>query len=139
WTRTSKSGRFRKVWHPVAARRFEMQKASVSIAGRRCCDRGAFFGVGFERRERRGWQMPIYEYRAREGERGCPYCISGFECLQRLSDKALTNCPKCGAPIVKLVSCHAVGRSQSGFDDRARSAGFHKLKRIGKGEYEKQY
>jgi hypothetical protein len=41
--------------------------------------------------------------------------------------------------VVKVVSRPAVGGSSSGFDDRAKSAGFHKLKRLGKGEYEKQY
>jgi hypothetical protein len=29
------------------------------------------------------------------------------------------------------------GRSRSGLDDRAGAAGFHKLKRAGRGEYEK--
>jgi len=33
----------------------------------------------------------------------------------------------------------AVGASRSGLDDRAKAAGFTKLKRLGKGEYERQY
>ena len=33
----------------------------------------------------------------------------------------------------------AIGRSISSLDNRAKAAGFSKLKRLGKGEYEKQY
>jgi hypothetical protein len=39
----------------------------------------------------------------------------------------------------KKISVPAVGGSSSGFDAKAKNAGFSKLKRIGKGEYEKQY
>ena len=55
------------------------------------------------------------------------------------SDPMLTVCPDCGAEVRKLFSAAAVGGSKSGFDDRAKAAGFHKLKRLGKGEFEKQY
>lgn len=83
--------------------------------------------------------MPIYEYRVRTGERGCETCDAGFEMLRALSDPPLENCPQCGAPVVKQISAPAVGSSNSGFDDRAKGAGFHKLERRGKGEYEKKY
>ncbi|MCE9614214.1 MAG: zinc ribbon domain-containing protein [Lentisphaerae bacterium] len=83
--------------------------------------------------------MPIYEYRARDEHVSCPTCAHGFERLQRLSDTVLTVCPRCGAPVVKLISAPSVGGSKSGLDDRAKAAGFHKLKRLGKGEYEKTY
>ncbi len=83
--------------------------------------------------------MPIYEYALAEGARGCARCSGGFEHLQRLSDPPLAVCPQCGAPVVKQISAPAVGGSKSNFDDRAKSAGFTKLKRLGKGEYEKQY
>lgn len=83
--------------------------------------------------------MPIYEYQAKDAGRSCPHCIDVFELLQRISDETLTVCPKCGAPVTKLISAPAVGSSQSGFDDRAKSAGFSKLQRTGKGEYEKKY
>ena len=39
----------------------------------------------------------------------------------------------------KMISAPSVGASQSNFDDRAKNAGFHKLQKLGKGEYEKQY
>lgn len=83
--------------------------------------------------------MPIYEYEQSEEQHSCDFCSKGFEQLRRLSDPPLTACPRCGAPVRKKISAPAVGSSASGFDDRAKSAGFSKLKRIGKGEYEKQY
>jgi len=83
--------------------------------------------------------MPIYEYQARDAAKACPHCAHGFELLRRLSAPPLTACPECGAPVVKLISAPAVGGSKSGLDDRAKSAGFHKLQRTGKGEYEKKY
>jgi putative FmdB family regulatory protein len=83
--------------------------------------------------------MPIYEYEPFDDTRSCDYCRAGFEQLRRMSDPPLTACPKCGAPVRKKISAPAVGSSASGLDDRAKSAGFSKLKRIGKGEYEKQY
>ena len=83
--------------------------------------------------------MPIYEYKAVSRKDSCSQCRDGFDCLRNLSDPPLTHCPSCGGAITKLISAPAVGGSKSGFDDRAKSAGFHKLKKLGKGEYEKQY
>jgi putative FmdB family regulatory protein len=83
--------------------------------------------------------MPIYEYQAVTGKHSCAHCRESFEVLQKLSDPPLENCPECGNPVNKLISAPAVGASQCGFDERARNAGFSKLKRLGKGEYEKQY
>jgi len=83
--------------------------------------------------------MPIYEYQAKDQKKSCPHCRAPFEVLQRISENSLTACPACGAAIHKLISAPRVGASQSNFDDRAKSAGFHKLKKVSKGEYEKQY
>ncbi len=83
--------------------------------------------------------MPIYEYQAAEGGKGCPFCAGGFERMQSIGEPKLTKCPKCGAPVVRLISAPSLGRSASSLDDRAKAAGFTKLKRLGKGEYEKQY
>lgn len=84
--------------------------------------------------------MPIYEYVAeRPEEAGCAKCRAGFEAMQRISDARLARCPDCGAPVVRAVSAPALGRSASSLDDRARAAGFTKLKRLGRGEYERQY
>jgi len=83
--------------------------------------------------------MPFYEYEAVEDKEGCRYCRAGFEIMQRISDQPLATCPECGGKIRKVISAHSVGASKSGFDDRAKNAGFRKLKKLGKGEYEKQY
>ena len=83
--------------------------------------------------------MPIYEYHAAEGEKGCKFCAEGFERIQTLSEPKLEKCPECGAKIVRVISAPSVGKSVSSLDDRAKAAGFTKLKRLGKGEYEKQY
>jgi len=41
--------------------------------------------------------MPIYEYK-------CLQCDHQFEKLQKFSDSLISNCPKCGGPVRKLVS-----------------------------------
>lgn len=83
--------------------------------------------------------MPIYEFEARNKNLTCPTCKEGFECLLKPSDPMPSQCPDCGAPVRKCISAPNVGASTSGFDDRAKSSGFHKLKKTGKGEYEKLY
>ena len=86
-----------------------------------------------------GIAMPIHEYAAADTGCSCAHCRRGFEVLQRLKDPPLSQCPRCGAAVARQITTHAVGASRSGFDDRARHSGFHKLKKTGKGEYEKQY
>ena len=83
--------------------------------------------------------MPIYEYIAVQDDESCAYCKSGFEVLGALDDERLTQCPQCRHPVKRQISAAAVGRSQTGMDDRAKNAGFHKLKKVSHGEYEKQY
>jgi predicted nucleic acid-binding Zn ribbon protein len=56
-----------------------------------------------------------------------------------MNDPPLTHCPECHNSVRRIISAPAVGASKSGFDDRAKAAGFHKLERRGKGEYEKTY
>lgn len=46
--------------------------------------------------------MPIYEYRAYNN--GCDYCRRGFDVLQKFSDELLKQCPRCGAPVTRVVS-----------------------------------
>jgi putative FmdB family regulatory protein len=83
--------------------------------------------------------MPIREYIAKDPAAGCDQCRDGFEVLETIEAKAATVCPACGTPIQRRISAPRVGRSQSGMDDRAKAAGFTKLKRVSKGEYEKEY
>ncbi len=83
--------------------------------------------------------MPIREYQVQAPDRGCAQCRRPFEQFERLSQPPLAKCPQCGAPVARLISVPAVGASRSGFDARAKAGGFHKLKKLGHGEYEKQY
>ncbi|MBQ9432405.1 MAG: zinc ribbon domain-containing protein [Kiritimatiellae bacterium] len=83
--------------------------------------------------------MPTYDYEAADAKNSCPYCANGFETVQSIHDPHLAVCPKCGAPIKRVIAAPAIGRSKSKLDDRAKAAGFTKLKRLGKGEYEKIY
>lgn len=83
--------------------------------------------------------MPIHEYQARDTRQACDHCRRPFERLEAIDQAPLAECPRCGHPVVRLVSAPRVGQSRSGFDARAKSAGFHKLKKLGRGEYEKQY
>jgi putative FmdB family regulatory protein len=83
--------------------------------------------------------MPVYDYITKDPEHACPHCAEGFETVQSMHDARLDVCPQCGSPVQKCITAPAIGRSKSKLDDRAKAAGFKKLKRIGKGEYEKMY
>ncbi|MDA3798330.1 MAG: zinc ribbon domain-containing protein [Kiritimatiellae bacterium] len=83
--------------------------------------------------------MPIYEYKAVKVDNSCDYCRDSFEELQHLSASELTKCPRCKAPVRKVISAPSIGGSKTTFDDKAKNAGFHKLQKLGKGEYEKKY
>lgn len=83
--------------------------------------------------------MPIREYIARHSSKGCAHCRKGFERIEKMDESPLAACPKCGAPVERRISAPSFGRIKSSLDDRAKAAGFHKLKRLGHGEYEKQY
>jgi putative FmdB family regulatory protein len=83
--------------------------------------------------------MPVYVYEAIEASKHCRHCAGGFEIVQSMHDPRLSACPQCGAPVRRIITAPIIGRSKSMLDDRAKSAGFTKLKRLGKGEYEKVY
>ncbi|MFC1467864.1 FmdB family zinc ribbon protein [Verrucomicrobiota bacterium] len=83
--------------------------------------------------------MPIYEYIAKDPKKSCDYCKNGFEKLEPITGLPSTICPQCGNKIHRQISAPNVGASQSGYDDRAKGAGFHKLRKVSKGEYEQEY
>lgn len=83
--------------------------------------------------------MPIYVYKTKDREKGCRHCRQGFELLQRLNDKPLKKCPKCGALLRRVISNFALGFSGTDLDIKAKEKGFHKLKRVDKGKFEKLY
>ena len=83
--------------------------------------------------------MPLYVYEAKDFKRGCAKCRGGFEITQRLSDDKLTACPECGAEIFRVVQAPGLTHSKTDLHYRAKRAGFHTLKKVQKGEYEKIY
>jgi putative FmdB family regulatory protein len=81
--------------------------------------------------------MPIYEYELCEGD--CKVCGGTFTLNRPLSAKPLMNCPACKKPVRKIISSFSSPQKLKpvSFSD-AKKAGFTVLKKIGKGEYERQ-
>jgi putative FmdB family regulatory protein len=48
--------------------------------------------------------MPIYEYRAINGEKGCRRCRVGVEVIQNIDDTPVEICPQCHAPVERVYS-----------------------------------
>ena len=78
--------------------------------------------------------MPIYYYKAKE--KGCPYCESGFEQLQSMSETPLKKCPRCGGPVRKIPAKFS-GGTPTLSNGNLRDKGFTKLVNKGDGSYEK--
>jgi len=81
--------------------------------------------------------MPIYEYELCEGD--CAACGGKFTLRRPLSATPLKVCPACRRPVRKIISAFnsPVKTKPVSFSD-AKKAGFTVLKRVNKGEYEKQ-
>jgi putative FmdB family regulatory protein len=47
--------------------------------------------------------MPTYAYRVMDSEKSCHYCRRGFEVIQRMTESALTLCPRCNHPIFRVL------------------------------------
>ena len=78
--------------------------------------------------------MPIYQYKPVKKCLG--QCKNGFDLIQSMQDKVLTQCPQCGAP-VKKVPALCAGGVQMLSDGHLRDKGFTKLVKKDKGVYEK--
>ncbi len=83
--------------------------------------------------------MPTYVYEATDPAAAHDCCRRGFEVVQHLDEKPLTACPTCGAKVCRVIQAPGLGHSKTDLNYRARRAGFHALKRVGRGEYEKLY
>jgi putative FmdB family regulatory protein len=81
--------------------------------------------------------MPIYEYELCDGD--CRICGGKFSLRRPVAAAPLTACPLCKKPVRKLISTFnsPVKLKPLSISD-AKKAGFTVLKRIGKGEYERQ-
>ena len=81
--------------------------------------------------------MPLYEYELCDGN--CVVCGGKFTLRRPLTAKPLTQCPACKKPVRKILSTFntpSITKPVSISD--AKKAGFTVLKRLGKGEYERQ-
>jgi putative FmdB family regulatory protein len=81
--------------------------------------------------------VPIYEYELCEG--GCKVCGGKFTLRRPLSAAALTQCPACKKPVRKIISTFSspIKLKPVSISD-AKKAGFTVLKKVSKGEYERQ-
>jgi putative FmdB family regulatory protein len=81
--------------------------------------------------------MPLYEYELCDGN--CVVCGGKFTLRRPVSAKPLTNCPACKKPIRKIISNFSSPQKLKPLSiSDAKKAGFTVLKRLGKGEFEKQ-
>ena len=78
--------------------------------------------------------MPLYEYELCDGN--CVVCGGKFTLSRPLSAVPLTKCPACKKPVRRVWSTFNSPRTLSMSD--AKKAGFTVLKRVSKGEYERQ-
>jgi putative FmdB family regulatory protein len=81
--------------------------------------------------------MPIYEYELCDGD--CVVCGGKFTLRRPLDAPELKVCPACRRPVRKLISTFSSPHKLKPLSvSDAKKAGFTVLKRLGKGEYEKQ-
>ena len=81
--------------------------------------------------------MPLYEYELCKGS--CVTCGGKFTLRRPLSAPELTHCPACKKPVRKVISAFSSPTKLKPVSiSDAKKAGFTVLKRLGKGEYERQ-
>jgi putative FmdB family regulatory protein len=81
--------------------------------------------------------MPIYEYMPKSDEH-CDHCESGFELLQKINDASVQTCPRCEAPVKRVISAPNVGRADPSLEpSNLEKHGFTQYRKSSKGEYHK--
>lgn len=81
--------------------------------------------------------MPLYEYELCEG--ACAVCGGKFTLRRPLSAPELNRCPACKKPVRKIISTfNSPVKLKPLSITNAKKAGFTVLKRVSKGEYERQ-
>ncbi|MEO8376229.1 MAG: zinc ribbon domain-containing protein [Candidatus Sumerlaeota bacterium] len=78
--------------------------------------------------------MPVYDYQAKDPAQCCDFCRDGFSELQAMRDDAFKVCPKCGAPIQRLISMVGVATPKT--NSELKNLGFTKLVKRDTGVYE---
>lgn len=81
--------------------------------------------------------MPFYEYELCEGD--CKACGGKFTLRRPIDAPELKECPACKKPVRKVISSFSspIKLKPLSVSD-AKKAGFTVLKRVNKGEYERQ-
>lgn len=86
--------------------------------------------------------MPTYHYRAVEEDAACDECRETFSLLQTLSDPLLEACPKCGAPIRRVIRGASASMTDRRYhtkkmlsDGNLKKLGFKKLVKESDGKY----
>jgi putative FmdB family regulatory protein len=81
--------------------------------------------------------MPFYEYELCDGD--CVVCGGRFTLQRPMSAPPVTNCPACKKAVRKIISAvSSPMKTKPVSISDAKKAGFTVLKRLGKGEYERQ-
>jgi len=82
--------------------------------------------------------MPFYEYRHQRAP-ACEQCQTPFTVLQRISDAPLDVCPRCGAPVQRIISPPNLvsGQAHRLKESNIEKAGFTQYRKVEKGVYEK--
>lgn len=96
-------------------------------------------GLGDQRTRTRteSQTMPLYEYELCEGS--CAVCGGRFTLRRPLNAPPLTKCPACKKPVRKVISSFNAPKILKPVSiTDAKKAGFTVLKRVSKGEYERQ-
>lgn len=90
--------------------------------------------------------MPTYVYRSVEPKaskkKNCELCAQDFEVVQKMSEDALSACPKCGAAVERVIfapNLNGAGRVKQPSEAQLARSGFTQYKRKGKGYYEKSF
>ena len=84
------------------------------------------------------WLMPVYRYLP--AKTPCKLCGDGFDHRQNAGDPILTDCPKCGQSVSRVIAqpVNTPKLLKPLSVSSAKQAGFSVLKRTSNGDFEKQ-
>lgn len=83
--------------------------------------------------------MPIYTYRARDGETGCARCADNFDVVHGMTEPRLEVCPDCATAVMRIITGANVVQGHHYGDglsrERLKRGGLRKLVRDDSGNY----